>query len=192
MYDVKFHNESIVHKVSKNEMKHMALDPPDHFDSNMAYIVACSYADMFVRSSRNFRGNRRLFDKMSEYIEIYAQTYSVHNMFPYIKEMQQLSDALFESGIRHHWISKIAQEKNDKRYLITDNDKCDKVEFENMKIPLILLGIGGFLAFLGFVAEHVARLIIMRRMNRVRPFKTTSKKQQIRKIITNIFAKFHR
>ena len=159
--DVIFKDELILNKVNLLN-DHIVFIPKD-FDHNLAYVTTCQYADAFIRSSRNFnKDNKRLFDKLDEKITFYDQSYPISNLFPLKKEFEHFVSVLRESGLRDFWVR--SEVENLK---VIEEDEKSVLNFDDMKIPFIILGTGLTLSFLVFLIELTVNNIKQRRNNRV-------------------------
>lgn len=123
---------------------------PNNFDPNLVYLVSCKYADYFIQSPKNYRGNERIFDKLV-FNELY-QRYMVRRDFIYLQEFKFMISAFKESGIYGYWQKNVIP--------VSDaNFKSDEIEeeiylnFQNLKILFYLLLLGIVIAFNVFVIE---------------------------------------
>lgn len=160
-----FRDEVILHKVDPiRDQIQMAL--PDNFDPNLAYLVRCSYADAFLKSTRNFKADQQIFDKIPERFSISPQEYFMKSYFPLIKEMRQMVSSLRESGIRNHWIDEAFEDKSSDLKMKRVTEVANNfLEFKNMLAPFVVLSVGLSLAFISFIVEKIIHVIAY--LNRV-------------------------
>lgn len=135
---------------------------PDNFDSSMAYLVTCNYAEQFVKSRRNHNSNGLNLNKLSEALTVNPLVYLMMKVFPLRDELKVLVRILEESGIMDKWAQDTANNietvaKN------VDNEEKTSLFFEDMKVPLIVLGVGYSSAFVIFLIEKVVHFIVGKR-----------------------------
>ncbi|CAG9803517.1 unnamed protein product [Chironomus riparius] len=122
---------------------------PKSFDENLVYLVSCKYADSFIKSTRNFNENRRIFDIIR--ITKMFQGYPVRKGFPFQDEFKTLVRTWSESGINKFW-----QKQSLERSMKYNKHKSNnKDEYFDMQFPLILLFTGCTVAFLAFIYENI-------------------------------------
>lgn len=163
----KFRDEIVLSRIDPREQKFL-LKVPDSFDSNLVYMVTCSYARAFVRSGRNFKGHRQLFDVIPENFAEYNPIYTVSTSFPLKKEFKRFVRALDESGIKNFWIAEMMSDKSNdlKQNLIESEDKI-LIDFNNMAVPFFVLFIGAAAGFIAFLYEKILSAIEHRRNLRI-------------------------
>ena len=100
---------------------------------------------------------------MDEKITFYAQSYPVSNIFPLKKELQYVVSVLRESGLNDYWVQSVVH-KNNKDI---NEDEMKVLNFDDMQVPFIIIGIGLGLSFFVFLFELLVDNIKERRNNRV-------------------------
>lgn len=143
---------------------------PQKFDPDLAYIVMSSYADAFLKSSRNLdENNRRIFDRIPQFLTRYPQQYTAMARLPFKKEFENMIQSLQESGIRNHWISELTSDKefNDIKEKIVGVKKKTFVDITSMMIPCAVLATGLALALVVFIIEILINKFKTRRMKSI-------------------------
>ncbi|CAG9803202.1 unnamed protein product [Chironomus riparius] len=112
---------------------------PEHVDRDLAYVVRCKFAEVFIDSENNFDGNQQLFDVFDKNIEKTNGNYLIHEGVPYKNVFFKFIDSLIESGILNHWIT-ITVKKSFPKHV--ERDKQFRVALEALYLPLIILGVG--------------------------------------------------
>jgi len=131
-------------------------DLPNNFDPNLVYLVSCKYADYFIQSPKNYRGNERIFDKLV-FNEFY-QRYMVRKNFIYLQEFKFMISAFKESGIYGHWQKNVIP-ISDANFISDENEEEIYLNFQNLKITFYILLLGIAIAFNVFVIEITIRYL---------------------------------
>ncbi|CRL05805.1 CLUMA_CG018833, isoform A [Clunio marinus] len=167
-YTPSFREEKILTKLGVRGKYALELSVPMNFDQNLAYFVTCSYADEFLKSERNYDGNRRLLDKIPEQLSFFPQQYILSSAFLLRKEIEFVASVLRESGIRNYWISKAVDDPLDQsKKKVVHVEEKSYVDFKNMIMPFVVLSSGAVLALFAFIFEIIISFMNERKMRKV-------------------------
>lgn len=125
---------------------------PSDLYANLAYLVSCSYAEFFLQSTKNFRGNQQLFDQIT--LATSYPRYAVRSGFMFTNDFAKMVEIFTESGIRDHLLRETVN-KDQVNMKLYKKAPRDYIEFEDMAFPVILLAIGCLISSLTFVIEVV-------------------------------------
>jgi hypothetical protein len=160
--EVNFREELILNKIKRDKI--FSMHVPQNFDHRMVYLVPCSYAEAFVRTTKNFKGRKQLFDKIPQPLKIYLQSYKMSHEFPLRHELEMLADGLRENGIRKFWVKKLVREILDPKLKMKEKIIPKKgYSFFNMKgmiFPFMVLIVGITTGTSIFFIEQLFRIVL--------------------------------
>jgi len=123
---------------------------PEHVDRNLAYMVRCKFAEVFLESENNFDGDYQLFDVFDKNIHKTTGNYLIHEGVPYKQTFISYIDSLQESGILNHWITTTVKKLFPKH---VESSMQNSLALKALYLPLIILCIGLVSAILVFIIE---------------------------------------
>ncbi|KAL7025225.1 hypothetical protein ACKWTF_013397 [Chironomus riparius] len=154
------------------------MNLPDDLDMNLVYTLHCDIVDYFMKSPRNYRNGRQLFDKIS--VTQFIKTYNVKSGYFYIDEFKKLVSNLMESGIYDFW-------KNNDSTELTDDNKIDLqsdhllLALAEIIVPISILGFGCLIALIVLMIELVVEKWKFQRSRNNLHVHTTRKKLNLNK-----------
>ncbi|CAG9806583.1 unnamed protein product [Chironomus riparius] len=139
------------------------LQIPDNLDVNLVYTLQCQYTDYFLKSSQNYKNSQQLFDKII--LRQNYQNFLINKGFFYKDEFISMIEALVESGIYQFWQKEAIRESSiELSPMISLQKDINRIEFENMALPVVVVLIGCLVALVSFLVE----LIIFKFHHRVK------------------------
>lgn len=143
---------------------------PDNFNHDLAYVVCCRYAEFFMRSRKNMKGNEKIFRIIPEKLASFPLTYKASRRFVLAEKFRFITESLTESGIKDQWTREM-----------TDGESSDSNEqgsesetfLKDVTFAFVILGIGSSVASASFILE-----IIVHRLNQFTKISQQSKNVQ--------------
>lgn len=131
---------------------------PRIINKSLAYLNLCNYADLFLKSDRNFENNKPLFSRIDEKLT----TFRLSNMYnvnsPFLDKIKPFADRVFESGLKQIWKFEVDRDDVGEFFAFTVNEKI-YLDFEDFKVPFSVLLYGLSSSLIVFLAELLRKWI---------------------------------